>query len=56
MTRPGWLSIGATLVVLLFAIGFARAFNYSFGVNDDTVWWYLTGVELASASAVAPLE
>ncbi len=56
MTRPGWLSIGATLVVLLFAIGFARAFNYSFRANDDTVWWYLTGVELASASAVAPLN
>ena len=56
VTRPGWLSIGATLVVLLFAIGFARAFNYSFRANDDTVWWYLTGVELASASAVAPLN
>jgi hypothetical protein len=47
------LSVGAILVVLVFAIGFARAFNYSFRANDDTVFWYLTGVELAKPQAVA---
>ena len=45
-----------TLTVLVFLTGFARAFNYSFRGNDDTVWLYLTGLEFAHAGTAAPLH
>ena len=36
--------------------GYARSFNYAFRGNDDTVWLYLTGVELFHPNAAAPLH
>jgi hypothetical protein len=49
-------SLVVTLTVLVFLTGYARSFNYAFRGNDDTVWLYLTGVELFHPSAAAPLH
>ena len=62
-TNPPRPSLGAwanslvvTLAVVVFLTGFARTFNYAFRGNDDTVWLYLTGLELVHAGAAAPLH
>jgi hypothetical protein len=54
--RPWANSLVVTLAVLVFLTAYARSFNYAFRGNDDTVWLYLTGIELFRAGAAAPLD
>lgn len=54
--RPWVNSLIVTLIVLVFLAGFARMFTISFRGNDDTVWLYLSGIELGYAGATAPLH
>src|SRR5262245_36670592 len=49
-------SLVAALAVLICLAGFARTFNASFRANDDMVYLYLTGIELAHAAQTEPLH
>jgi hypothetical protein len=51
--RPWANSLVVTVAVLIVVIGFARTFNYAFRGNDDTIWLYLTGLELVHPEAAA---
>jgi len=52
---PWTNSLIVTLTVLVFLTAYARTFNCAFRGNDDTVWLYLTGVELFRGGG-APLH